>query len=143
MAKKELPEAAVVEDSLVVAALKYAAGRGDEDAKTKLDSIEASQQQTQEVARIKDEMSRKEGVGIEDANTLTRQVALDPGYFDGYSKLIKLLKKEQGNEAKVKIVYSLLLSEYPLCYGYWIRLATECADCLQAARQVTCTCNLS
>lgn len=46
-----------------------------------------------------------------------------PACYDTYSRAIKRLKQKKDGEDDLRGTYETLLEEYPMCYGYWIRLA--------------------
>eukprot|EP00922_Rhytidocystis_sp_ex-Travisia-forbesii_P059852 GHVS01088749.1.p1 GENE.GHVS01088749.1~~GHVS01088749.1.p1 ORF type:complete len:289 (-),score=40.34 GHVS01088749.1:195-1061(-) len=54
---------------------------------------------------------------------LWRKVDAAPGSFEVYNQLIKILKYMPERQSELREVYERLLCRFPMCYGYWIRLA--------------------
>eukprot|EP00922_Rhytidocystis_sp_ex-Travisia-forbesii_P041999 GHVS01062723.1.p1 GENE.GHVS01062723.1~~GHVS01062723.1.p1 ORF type:complete len:702 (-),score=91.68 GHVS01062723.1:718-2823(-) len=66
---------------------------------------------------------------------LWQKVKCSPGSFDGYNQLIKILKYMPERQNELREVYERLLCRFPMCYGYWIRLATLEGDNWAAAQE--------
>jgi len=80
-----------------------------------------------------------EVVVIPEDERLWKIVEEDPSKFDTFGELVKVVEKTNDLE-KIRKVLRFLLSEYPLCFGYWKRLAghekkngniKECTDVME------------
>eukprot|EP00922_Rhytidocystis_sp_ex-Travisia-forbesii_P066229 GHVS01098315.1.p1 GENE.GHVS01098315.1~~GHVS01098315.1.p1 ORF type:complete len:822 (-),score=173.14 GHVS01098315.1:303-2768(-) len=143
-----MPSAALMnmytEASLEEAAVRFAASRGDEEAKERLremsrdeNSLLSSYEQQQQT---NNNNNRQHNNKDKQRNNTKRQgqrplseLSVDELWtrvddelgctLPIYEALIASLKKQEAKNEELKTVYGKLLSEFPMCYGYWIRLA--------------------
>eukprot|EP00922_Rhytidocystis_sp_ex-Travisia-forbesii_P059528 GHVS01088274.1.p1 GENE.GHVS01088274.1~~GHVS01088274.1.p1 ORF type:complete len:778 (+),score=155.65 GHVS01088274.1:84-2417(+) len=116
------------ESSLEEAAVRFAASKGDEGAQERVlemssgslptpppPSQAAKENKQQTVSRLLCELSMDE---------LWTRIDEERGCaLPVYEEIIARLKQQQNNNQQLKSAYEKLLGEFPMCYGYWMRLA--------------------
>eukprot|EP00922_Rhytidocystis_sp_ex-Travisia-forbesii_P027874 GHVS01040907.1.p1 GENE.GHVS01040907.1~~GHVS01040907.1.p1 ORF type:complete len:744 (+),score=149.29 GHVS01040907.1:313-2544(+) len=118
------------EKSLEDAALLYAASKGDETAKEKVKEMNDFDTPTiVEMPAHAEKENRHKPVIAQPLCQLSMEelwtrVEEEKGCtLPIFEEIITRLKKKQNNNEELKAAYEKLLVEFPMCYGYWIRLA--------------------
>eukprot|EP00922_Rhytidocystis_sp_ex-Travisia-forbesii_P042231 GHVS01063107.1.p1 GENE.GHVS01063107.1~~GHVS01063107.1.p1 ORF type:complete len:743 (+),score=149.22 GHVS01063107.1:381-2609(+) len=115
------------EKTLEEAAVRFAASKGDESAKERVrdmsaEEVEAVKTEDEDKPHAEEPVVRPlSDLSIEE---LWTRVEEGKGCtLPIYEEIITKLKQQPNNNAELKATYGKLLVEFPMCYGYWMKLA--------------------